>query len=308
MTLDRDSSRFLEQTRRLRSLPIEALSPAQARASVRSGAADGPVGPQLMRVFDALVPTSTGEIQAQVFVPADDAAGLVVYMHGGGWVLGSPLQVEAACRILALESNFVVVAPNYRKAPEHAFPQALDDTLATVRWATETFVDAGGRGPLVLAGDSAGGNLATVAARRARDGAAPGVALQVLVYPILDCDLTRPSYQDPANQLMLTARTMEWFFGHYVTPQLRAHPDVSPLRAQDLSGMAPTVLVLAEHDVLRDEGWAYADRLRAAGVDVHVEDVPGVMHGFFPLVDVIPASRRCLSLVATRLRSTVGSP
>ncbi len=151
----------------------------------------------------------------------------------------------------------------------------------------------------MVAGDSAGGNLAAVVAQRARDENGPAIALQVLVYPATDSDLDNGSYRDPDNQLLLTRDAMVWFWDHYAPdPASRANPDASPLRAADLSGLPPALVLTAEYDVLRDEGEAYAERLRQAGVPVEFRRFEGQMHVFFTLVNVLPASAEALDLVA----------
>src|SRR5690606_1184529 len=149
--------------------------------------------------------------------------------------------------------------------------------------------------PLVVAGDSAGGNLATILARRARDHGGPDLAAQVLVYPVTEPDFDNGSYTDPANQLALNRQTLMWFWDHYVDPADRDHPDVSPARAADLSGLPPAVVITAEHDVLRDEGERYAELLRAAGVPTTVRRFDGQMHGFFTMSGLLPAGAEALA-------------
>lgn len=285
--------------------PITALSAVDARqATVAVRELVGP-GPELHRVADVTVPTRDGSVSARVYEPADEVPATVVYYHGGGWVIGSVDDWDAGCRLLARESGCRVVSVEYRLAPEHRFPAAADDAYDAYLWAAKEYGD----GPVVVAGDSAGGNLAAVVALRARDEAAPAPALQVLVYPVTDHDVTTPSYERHADtHFILNRPEMEWFWDHYV-PEVpaRSHPYASPLRAQDLSGLPPAVLVHAGHDPLLDEGVAYANRLRAAGVAVEVYDYPAQIHGFYTLVGILTDADDAVGKVAGAIRAAVGA-
>jgi acetyl esterase len=204
-------------------------------------------------VRDIVIPGQAGGIPARVYSPAPDAPGVVVYYHGGGWVLGSADQWDASVRALTVASGCDVVSVDYRLAPEHVFPAATDDAYDALVWAAGSL--ANGR-PLVVAGDSAGGNLAAVSALRARDTGGPSLAFQVLVYPVTDYDLDRKSYhQYDGTEFIVNRRDMAWFWDHYVPdPAARANPYASPLRANDLAGLPPAYVVTDEHDPLRDEG------------------------------------------------------
>ena len=197
---------------------------------------------------------------------------------------------------------------DYRLAPEYRYPTAVLDAQAALAWAADRMGDiAGGPVPLIVAGDSAGGNLAAVVALLARAGGPP-LAAQVLVYPVTDCDFATTSYTDPANQLLLTAESMAWFWDHYAPdPAARLHPDASPLRAPVLSGLPPAIVLTAEHDVLRDEGELYATRLIKAGVPVQHRRFAGQMHGFFTMAGVLPGSADGIEFVATALERQLGA-
>jgi acetyl esterase len=198
-----------------------------------------------------------------------------------------------------------VALVDYRLAPEHRYPTAVDDCYAGLEWVAARLADITGRpdAPLIVAGDSAGGNLSAVMAMRARDRSGPPIALQVLVYPVTDADLSRSSYVDDENQLLLTTDAMVWFWDHYVPDAARRRePDASPLHAEDLTGLPPAVVLTAEHDVLRDEGEAYAERLRAAGVPVDLRRHAGQMHGFFTLL-LLPGSERGYQQVVKAVRA-----
>lgn len=235
---------------------------------------------------DVLVPGAAGRLPARVYDPDPTRPlPLVVYLHGGGWVLGSLRAADGPCRHLALASGCVVVSVAYRLAPETKFPGPLEDCLAAVRWLGEHAAEVGGDGSrLVLLGDSAGGNLAAATALVLRDEGGPRIAAQVLLYPALfPARASRfPSYEQNAEGPLMTRREMLWFWDHYLRDEAdESDPRAVPLVAADLSGLPPTTVVVCELDVLRDEGLAYADRLRAAGVPVATTTYTGAAHGFW---------------------------
>jgi acetyl esterase len=220
-------------------------------------------GPDVARVRD----TSAGGVPVRVYEPPE-ASGTVAYLHGGGWVMGSVDSVDAVCRALATEARAKVVSIDYRLAPEHPFPAALHDALDAVRALD---------GDLVIAGDSAGANLAAVVARRLRER----FKLQVLVYPVTDAGVNTPSYAEFDERHGLTAAAMRRFWNLYLNGAEGLEPDASPLRAKDLAGVAPAYVLTASHDVLRDEGEAYAAALERASVPVTLKRVEGTIHGFW---------------------------
>ena len=306
MALDEASVAWLEQARSAGFPPVYELTPAQARensAALRRQRHPGP-GPEMARAEDAKVPVAGGSIPVRILVPAGQPRAVIVYYHGGGWVLGSVDESDLLGRALAERTGCAVVLVGYRLAPEYRYPTAADDSQAALDWAVAHRDDiAGSPAPVVVAGDSAGGNLAAVVARRARHQGGPPLSLQVLVYPVTDCDLSTTSYTDPANQLILSAQSMVWFWDHYLPEQVaRMHPDASPLRAPDLSGLPPAVVITAEHDVLRDEGELYATRLVKAGVPVEFRRFEGQMHGFFAQVGILPATGEAIDYIARALQ------
>jgi len=231
-------------------------------------------------VRDIGVPSAAGEIPVRLYRPhgAEVGAPLVAYFHGGGWAMGGLDSVDPVCRALATAAGAVVASADYRLAPEHPFPAGLDDCLATTRWlAAEAGSLGGDPARLAVAGDSAGGNLATVVARHLRDV----IRLQALIYPVCDAALDTPSYRDFAEGYGLTAEGMGLYWGLYLGGREGFDPDASPLRAQDLAGLPPAVVLTAECDVLRDEGEAYAAALRSAGVDVQLRRYDATVHGFW---------------------------
>ena len=284
--------------------PLWECTPEEGRAGVAANVALIGAGPSVASVRDIVIPGQAGGIPARVYSPVPDAPGVVVYYHGGGWVLGSADQWDASVRALTVASGCDVVSVDYRLAPEHVFPAAVDDAYDALVWAAESL--ANGR-PLVVAGDSAGGNLAAVSALRARDTGGPSLVFQVLVYPVTDYDLDRKSYhQYDGTEFILNRRDMEWFWDHYAPdPAARANPYASPLRASDLSGLPPAYIVTAEHDPLRDEGFAYADRLRAAKVPVEHRHYGTQIHAFFTFVNLIDDANKAVADAGTAIRHGV---
>jgi acetyl esterase len=286
--------------------PLWELSPDDARAMVEANNALIPAGPDVESVRDIVIPSQAGGMAARVYSPSPASRGLVVYYHGGGWVVGTLDGWDSPLRSLAVASGCDVVSVDYRLAPEHVFPAAADDAYDALAWAASASGLAAGR-PIVVAGDSAGGNLAAVSALRARDSGGPHVALQVLVYPVADCDLDRRSYREcDGDELIVNRRDMVWFWDHYAAdPASRSNPYASPLRAPSLSGLPPVYLVTAEHDPLRDEGFAYADRLRAARVPVEHRHYGSQIHGFFTFTGVLDDADKAVAEAGSVIRSAV---
>ena len=288
----------------LQDLPaLSAGTPDAGRALVAAGRPKLRTGPEMQVVRDLSVPGRGGKIPTRLFIPRDASEGVIVYLHGGGWVLGALDDYDTYLRSLAQRSGCAVLAVGYRLAPEHRFPAGLqdcEDVLATVLNGTMPGVPGG---PVVVAGDSAGANLATVCCTRLPD---PNrISLQVLYYPVTDADFTTASYRAHGTGLPLTAQDMRWFFGHYAPEALWHDPAISPLHWADLSRMPPTHLITAEYDVLCDEGEAYADRLAAAGVPVVQRRVPGVTHGFIRLHNLFDVADAELTTVSDAIRATV---
>ena len=221
-------------------------------------------------------------------------------------VIGSIDDYDTLARKLAERTACAVVLVGYRLAPEHRYPTAVDDSYAALEWVGKHLNDiAGQEVPLIVAGDSAGGTLATVMAIRARDRSGPRIALQVLIYPVTDADFDRPSYTDPENEQVLTRDAMIWFWDHYLPESSRrTEPDTSPLHTENLSGLPPAVILTAEHDVLRDEGEAYAARLQEANVPTGLLRYAGQMHGFFTLL-MLPGSELGFQQVVKAVKACI---
>ena len=225
-------------------------------------------------------------------------------------MIGALDEFDTLARQIVDRTGAAVALVDYRLAPEHRYPVAAQDAWAALRWADAHLEElAGARVPLIVAGDSAGGNLSAVVAQQAKASGGPDISLQVLVYPVTDADLDNASYTDPANQLLLSRDAMIWFWDHYAPdPQDRENLDASPLRAADLSGLPPAVVLTAEYDPLRDEGEAYADKLRAAGVPVQHQRFAGQMHAFFTMVNVLPGAADGLDYVVGHIDRHLAGP
>jgi len=239
---------------------------------------------QLASVEDRVVPGPAGALPVRIYRPqVESPLPALVFFHGGGWVIGSLDSHDATCRDLARRVGCAVVSIGYRLAPEHPYPAAAEDCYAATAWLAEHGADFGVDGRrLAVGGDSAGGNLAAVVAQMARDRRGPELAFQLLIYPVTDADFERASYVENAEGFLLEAVGMRWFWDLYV-PDLaqRSEPYCAPLRAVDLAGLPPALVITAELDPLRDEGEAYAKGLREAGVPVTATRYDGMIHGFF---------------------------
>jgi acetyl esterase len=285
--------------------PLHRQSVDQARAfHVQDAAALNGPPVAVAAVADRVVPGPAGALPVRVYTPEGDPPfPIVVFFHGGGWVVGTLDTYEPLCRALAAAVPAVVVSVGYRLAPEHRWPAAVEDAYAATLWASRNAAGLGGaQHRLAVAGDSAGGNLAAVVALGARDRGGPAVAFQLLVYPVLDVAGETASWREHAEGFYLTAAGMRWYWDHYLGGADGAAPDASPLRAAFLGGLPPALVILAEHDVLRDEGEAYAARLRDAGVAATASRCAGVVHGFFRWRAVTGAADAALQEAATALR------
>jgi acetyl esterase len=275
----------------LASPPVR--TPEEFRAAQRlMGRLMGP-GPEVAAVEAHLIEAGGRAIPIQIYTPRHDCSGgVILYLHGGGWVSGERNLYDAYLRSLALATDCRVLYLEYRLAPEHRFPAALDDASEGLEWAATWAGRLAPGAKLIVCGDSAGGNLAAAAVRRARDAGSTAVDLQVLICPVLDHDFETSSYRAFGDGFMLTAASMRAYWDHYVPAAADRHrPDASPLREADLRRLPPTLIVAADHDPLHDEAAAYARRLEDAGVPVTYWDWPGVIHGWYMMVDVLGESQ-----------------
>jgi acetyl esterase len=289
--VDPEAQALLERWAAAPGVPVERLTAATVRQEdLAVLGLQAQVG-ELEAVEDVEVPGPAGGLTARVYRPRPGRLQAVLYLHGGGFVIG-PEGYELPLRGLALSSGCLIVALHYRLAPEHRFPAAVEDALAGARWLAENVQALGGRdAPVGLAGDSSGGNLAAVVAHTfTREGIA--LAFQALVYPMLDATAGSPSYEEFASGYGFSREKSLWYFDQYLPPQVdRRAPQVSPLFEPDLPGLPPTLVVTAECDPLRDEGEIYAQRLREAGVDVELRRYPGMIHGFFQMTAALRSAR-----------------
>lgn len=280
---------------------------AAIREGIARRAAARTPGPDLPEVRNLRI----GELPARLYRPVAGPAPLVVYLHGGGWTIGSLDSHDRMCRRLADGSGAAVLAIDYRLAPEHPWPASVDDTVAALRWVATAPAGLGEAPTAVaVAGDSAGGTLAALGCLRLRDEYPPALPdLQVLLYANTDLTGSQPSMREKATGWGLDAATVRFFNSQWVPDQARwSDPEVSPLHAPDLSGLPSALVVSAEHDPLRDESEAYARRLRDAGVQVELRREPGLIHGFMTLDEISPACAAAADRVAADLRARLTRP
>jgi acetyl esterase len=272
--------------------PTHALSVDGAREALRDLLVSDEDPDDDLTVRDLSIPGPEGPetpLDVRAYTPdGTDTLPVLVYFHGGGWVRGDLDTHDGLCRLLADAANCVVVSVDYRRAPEHPFPAPVHDAYAATAWAAEYAGIVGGDGDRVaVGGDSAGGNLAAAVTLLAREREGPNIAHQVLCYPVTDYDLDTDSYRENAEGYLLSRASMRWYWDRYLDDGLDgANPYASPLRAPDLSGLPSATVVTAGYDPLRDEGAAYADRLREAGVAVTHADYPGMVHVFASFPDL----------------------
>ncbi|MCL2428347.1 MAG: alpha/beta hydrolase [Alphaproteobacteria bacterium] len=288
--------------------PFEQLSPTQARLIALGFRDLQGEAEEVGQIRDILVPGPAGSLPVRLYHPAPgEARPLVVYFHGGGWVIGDVEIVDKPCRALANASGCVVASVNYRLSPESKFPAPVEDCYRATAWLAEHAGDVGaGSGSVAVAGDSAGGNLAAAVALMARDRGGPKLAYQLLIYPV-----TAPaqgtqsaSYTENADGYLLTRAGMEWFWNHYLAaPEDGRNPYASPLFATDLRGLPPAMVVTAGFDPLRDEGRAYAKRLVEAGVAVRDAHYGDMIHGFFWLAGALDRGRELTAEMGGELRT-----
>jgi cation diffusion facilitator CzcD-associated flavoprotein CzcO/acetyl esterase/lipase len=289
--------------------PIESFGFQGARDFVAQFNASRPAGRPVGEVVDGALPGPDGPLPYRLYRPATPGPHpIVVYFHGGGWVLGDEQSDDPFCRDMCRRTGMIFVSVGYRHAPEHRFPAAAEDGYAATRWIAEHAAELGGQpGPVLVAGWSAGGNIAAVACQLAQNRGGPQIAGQLLVCPVTDCRFDRPSYNDNAAGYFLTRSLMYWFWDIYCSPADRADLRVSPLRGK-LAGLPPALVVTCEFDPLRDEGIAYAEALAAAGVPVEQLQARGHFHSSFTMVDVVITGVSGRVQMAEALRRFAGLP
>ncbi len=309
MPLHPQAARFLNVWNSLDQPPMET-TPVEKTRSLLLSVGTGPLAgcPVLPAVEDRSIPGPGGNLRVRIYTPPGAGPfGVAFYFHGGGWVLNSIDTHDDVVRRMTAASGCKFVSVDYRLAPEHPYPAAVEDAYAALQWvathAAELDVDAQ---RIAVAGDSAGGNIAAALCLMTRDRRGPAIQQQCLLYPITDCDLARPSYVENAEGYFLTTSQMHWFWDHYCSNhERRREPYASPLRG-DLRGLPPALIFTAEYDPLRDEGEAYAQALEAAGVPVVQRSFPGLIHAFIRRVESFDAAGEAIGQIGQTLRQTIG--
>lgn len=305
MPLDPQARALLDQLAAAGGPDLSELEPEAGRQMYEAMRAPER-GEEMARVENLRLASRERTIRLRVYAPsAERPLPVLVYFHGGGWVIGSLETHDHLCRALARAAGCAVVSVDYRLAPEHPYPAAVDDCLAAVRAVVEHAAMLGVDPERVaVAGDSAGGNLAAVVSLLARDAGGPTLCAQVLIYPVTDFAFDTVSYRENGEGHLLTRASMEWFSGHYLGPTLEraTEPAAAPLRASDLAGLPPALVITAEFDPLRDEGEAYAERLRSAGVPARSTCYPGAIHDFVRLSFVLDQGKQAVGEIAGALR------
>jgi acetyl esterase len=315
MPVDRDIAMLLSLIENAGYPPIAEGTVEQARIGMRTLMVDFRQPATLPVVGSITDATVAGSIPVRIYRPqASGSLPTIVYLHGGGFVIGDLDTHEGVCRLLCNDVGAVVISVDYRFAPEHRFPAAVEDAYAALRWVAEHIADYGGdRGRLAVGGDSAGGNLAAVSAQLAHaDGLS--LAAQLLIYPNVDLLGDYASRKENADGYFLTLADMRWFAEHYIgmseddprVAELARDPRLSPLQADSLEGLAPAVVVTAEFDPLRDEGNAYAQALEKAGVRVEHREFAGLIHGFYGMELFSPAAAQAMSWANARVKGLLG--
>jgi len=310
VVLDPDAAAVLAAFRAAGRPPYETLSPPEAREwYLKARAVAQPEPPAMASVKASTVPGPAGAIPVRIYTPlklrqADGMAPCLVFFHGGGWVIGDLDSHDVVCRTLAVEAETIVISVDYRLAPEHKFPAAIDDALAATRWIADNAIPLNiDAGRISVGGDSAGGNLAAIVAIDARDHG-PKLQAQVLIYPATDFRMNLPSHHEPETDALLTHSVMRWFRDHYLAGAADIDdPRASPARVENLAHLPPTYVVTAGADPLRDEGDEYAQRLKHAGVAVSYQTYPGQFHGFVTMGKILPKANAALRDIGSWLKT-----
>lgn len=305
--IDPQAQTLINQMSAFGASPLSSMSPVEVRQQylviqTLQGGEPEPVN----QVQDRDLPGLAGNIPVRIYTPhGSEPFPILVYFHGGGFVIGNIATHDPLCRTLANEVECIVVSVDYRLAPEHKFPAAVDDAYAATQWVAANAAEINGDPRrIAVGGDSAGGNLATVVALKARDQGEPIPIYQVLIYPVTDATQSQPSYEEYQEGYLLTKDNMSWFFSHYLSSDTDVkNPYLSPLWAPDVQGLPPGLVITAEFDPLRDEGEAYATRLQAAGIPVVCSRYSGMIHGFCLMSEILDQGKKAIAEVVAALRT-----
>lgn len=305
MPLDPQVQLLLEQIAQLEWPSVNTLEPLQAREQSIKYRGKPLKRPKVRSVENRTIPGPQGEIPVRIYTPEGVAPfPVLVFFHGGGWVLGDLDAVDSCCRSWCKDGGCVVVSVDYRLAPEHKFPAAVEDAYAATVWVANNASSMNGDGNrIVVAGDSAGGNLAAVVALMARDRGTPALMYQVLIYPVTQYGFDTDSYCKYAEGCGLKKLEMVWFWHHYLAkPEDGQNPYASPLLAESLANLPPAFIITAECDILRDDGTLYAKRLQSAGVAVQLKQYDGMIHGFVGMASVLDGGKNAIADISAQLR------
>ncbi|MGY4349077.1 acetyl esterase [Bradyrhizobium sp. GM7.3] len=305
MALDQHAGELLAFLKQAGAKSFELMGIQDFRGAVGSSVGMQKPPQAVAKVHSIDVPGPAGALPARIYVPEGQAPfPVVVYYHGGGWVGGGLDVVDEPCRALANRAGAIVVAPSYRLAPENKFPSAVEDAYAAMKWAGERIASFGGKiDKLFIAGDSAGGNLAAATTLMARDRNGPKISGQILLYPVVDAKADYPSMREHAEGYFLHTAALSWFWDHYLSAAAdRNNPYASPING-NLAGLPRTLIVSMEYDPSRDEGEAYGTKLAAAGVDVRVTRMAGLIHGTFWSSGAVPRAEELYAEIASFLRA-----
>ncbi|MGY4570094.1 MULTISPECIES: alpha/beta hydrolase [Bradyrhizobium] len=309
VVLDPDAAAVYKAFQEAGRPAYETLTALEARDYYRAArVVSNPEPPALESSKPHAIPAPHGTIPARIYTPntlrkKDGLAPCLVFFHGGGWVIGDLDTHEVVCQKLAHEGELIVISIDYRLAPEHRFPAAVDDAVTATRWVAANAGDLGIDGErLIVGGDSAGGNLAAVVALTARDGG-PKLAAQLLIYPATDFSRKHPSHREPETSILLTHSVIGWFANHYLGDADNNDWRASPARAKDFAGLPPAYVLTAGADPLRDEGDEYAKFLKDAGVPVTYRHFPGQFHGFFTMGKLLNQANIAVTEISAWLKT-----
>jgi acetyl esterase len=306
MPVDPQVQFLLDQLAALDAPTMDSLTPDDVRQQMRAQLALFGEPEPIAHIEDRTIPGPQGAIPLRIFTP--DGSGsfpLLVFFHGGGWVIGDLDTHDGLCRSLANKAGCVVVSVDYRLAPEHKFPAAPEDCYAATQWVAEQAAQLhGDASRIAVAGDSAGGNLTAVISQMSRDRGGPPLIFQLLIYPATDFTMSSPSIDENADGYYLTKADMIWFTNHYLNNEgEKKNPLASPLFASNLQGLPPALIITAEYDPLRDEGETYGEKLKEAGVPVTIHRYNGVIHGFVSLAPFLDQGKLAIDECARALRA-----
>ena len=308
MPLEPQTQKILQPLKELNSLiPIPTLSPPEVREKLALISSFSLQPQKCDRVENLTIPSPSGNIPIRIYTPTGKTPlPVLVYFHGGGWVLGNLDSADYACRCLANDGKCIVVSVDYRLAPEHKFPAAIEDAYTAITWVSDNAETIGGDPDRIgVIGDSSGGNLAAGVSLMAQDKQTPSLAIQILIYPVTHYNFMTQSYQQfGSGEFGLSTDEMIWFWHHYLLDKTDGKKHyASPLLAENLSQLPPAFIITAEYDILRDEAESYAHRLQQAGVSVNLKRYEGTIHNFVGLASILNIGKQALSDINSHLRN-----